>query len=148
MTSELAAAYAERYSRLYGIDRNYLQVIFAADVTKVYRCGKKISFIFVYDESERDKIPPQLYTSEVTECQEVRMLAQVVDGCASWLYPRKYIVEQQSGASFQIWSHHWLRDPVAPAGIFVEIVGRDLGHGIISLTDLGHHIVPLSKPAP
>lgn len=105
---------------------------------------QKISFIFTYGEGEREKIPARLYNEPLDQTFAVRLRARVVDGSASWLYPRKYTVEQANGRLHQVWSHHWLRDPVTPAGTLVEIVGRDLGDGIISLTDLQHHIAPLN----
>jgi predicted nucleotidyltransferase len=145
MTQDVVASYAERYSRLYGIDRSYLHSIFAGDLTKVYYQGRKISFIFAYGENERDKIPLQLYTESASQALEIRLRARVVDGSASWVYPRKYIVEQQHGQLYQAWSHHWLRDPVTPTNTLVEVVGRDLGGGVISMTDLAHHIVPLTS---
>lgn len=143
MTSETVSAYAERYARLYNLDQNYLYTVFAHDLTKVYYKGQKISFIFTYDEYEREKIPIRLYTSNPYATHKVRMNARVIDSTASWLYPRKYVVEQLSGQLHQVWSHHWLRDPVTPVGTLVEIIGCDLGDGIISLTDLHHYIVPL-----
>lgn len=145
MTQEVAAAYAERYSRLYNIDQNHLHAIFAGDPTKVYYRGQKISFIFAYSENERDKIPARLYTESVLQTPEICLRARVIDGSASWVYPRKYIIEQQSGELHQVWSHHWLRDPVTPAGTLVEVVGRDLGDGVVSLTGLGHRIIPLTS---
>lgn len=110
----------------------------------MYYRGQKISFIFTYGEHERDKIPVRLYNESFDQTLAVRLKARVVDGGASWLYPRKYTVEQANGRLYQVWSHHWLRDPVTPAGTLVEVVGRDLGDGIISLTDLQHHIAPLN----
>ncbi|MCR4278432.1 MAG: hypothetical protein NUV84_01500 [Candidatus Uhrbacteria bacterium] len=145
MTHDVVSSYAERYARLYGLDRSYLHAVFAGDLTKVYYQGRKISFIFVYGENERDKIPLQLYSESVSQTLEIRLRARVVDGSASWVYPRKYIVEQQHGQLHQVWSHHWLRDPVTPTNTLVEVVGRDLGGGIISMTDLAHHIVPLTS---
>lgn len=144
MTYDVVSSYADRYAQLYGLDRNYLHAVFAGDLTKVYHRGRKISFIFTYDEHEQVKIPSRLYDDDIQRSPEVRMKVRVVDGTASWLYPRKYVVEHPSGQLFQIWSHHWLRDPVTPAGALVEVVGRDLGGGLISLTDLHHHIAPLT----
>lgn len=144
MTHDVVSSYADRYAQLYGLDRNYLHAVFAGDLTKVYHRGRKISFIFTYDEHEQVKIPSRLYDDDIQRSPEVRMKVRVVDGTASWLYPRKYVVEHPSGQLFQIWSHHWLRDPVTPAGTLVEVVGRDLGGGLISLTDLHHHIAPLT----
>lgn len=144
MTNETVSSYARRYSDLYGLDLNYLHTVFARDLSKVYYRGQKISFIFTYGECERDKIPLRLYDGCFDQAREIRLKARVVDGTASWLYPRKYTIEQATGRLYQVWSHHWLRDPVTPAGTLVEVVGRDLGDGTISLTDLRHHIAPLN----
>lgn len=145
MTNEIVSSYAERYAQLYGLNRSYLHSVFARDLTKVYYRGLKISFIFTYSEQERSKIPSLLYTEDVGRAPEILLKARVVDGAASWLYPRKYVVEHPSGQLYQVWSHHWLRDPVTPAGTLVEVVGRKLSGGVISLTDLHHHIAPLTS---
>lgn len=142
MTQDIVSSYAERYSQIYGINQHYLHAVFAGDLTKVYYSGKKISFIFVYDENERDKIPSGLYSKKVYSAPEICINARIIDGSASWLYPRKYLVEKQSGEVFSVWSHHWLRDLVTKKDTLVKIIGRDLGGGIISLTDLKHQIIP------
>lgn len=144
MTNEVVSLYAERYSRMYHLDQNYLRSIFAHDITKVYRQGQKISFIFTYGEHEREKIPNRLYADYARRAPEIRIKARIVDNNESWLYPRKYTIED-SVRCYQVWSHHWLRDPITPAGTPVEVVGRNLGDGIISLTDMHHRIVPLTR---
>ncbi len=142
MTKKVVSSYAERYAKMYGLDQGYLHSVFAGDLTKVYYQGQKISFIFTYGEDERDKIPARLYDDDSYLAPEIRMNAHVIDSAAAWLFPRKYVVQKPSGQIYQVWSHHWLRDPVTPAGTLVEVVGRDLGDGIISLTDMHHHIAP------
>ena len=143
MTDEIVSSYATRYARLYNLSQSHLHSVFSHDVTKAYRQGQKISFIFTYNENEREKIPARLYTKDAFHAPEIRMNAWVVDGTGSWLYPRKYIVEKD-GQEYQIWSHHWLRDPITPAGTLVEVVGRNLGDGVILLSDLHHHIAPFN----
>ncbi|MDO8592999.1 MAG: hypothetical protein Q7R92_04515 [bacterium] len=142
MTREIVSLYVERYARMYGLNQDYLNSVFSYDLTKVYYRGQKISFIFTYSEDERKKIPAILYARKSCQAPEICIKAYIIDNTASWLYPRKYIVKKPSGQTYQVWSHHWLKDPVTPAGTLVEVMGRNLGDGIISLTDMHHHIAP------
>lgn len=144
MTHDVVATYAARYACLYGLNREYLHAVFAHDITKVYRNGRKISFIFAYHDDESKCIPAQLYQSSDKPRSEVKIRARVIDGSGTWLYPRKYtVVGAVDQKTYDVWSHHWLRDPITATGALVEIVGNRIADGIISLTELYHKIAPL-----
>jgi predicted nucleotidyltransferase len=145
MSPELVDRYANRYAHIYGLQFRHVHKIFSDDITKIYIGDKKISFIFVYSDLEKAKVPTVIYNERKRqEVPDICFFGRLINASAAWLYPRNYLVEDNRGNLFSLWSHHWLRDPTAEVGSEVEVSGSDLGRNIISLTTTRHHISPVS----
>lgn len=134
-----ASKYARRYGDYYSMDQDHLGHIFAADVTKLYVEGQKISFIFVYDESEKDHIPKELYDdSEVHP--DIEMQARIINVDKSWLYPRCYSVKADDGSEYALWSHQWIHKNLFPVGTKVQLNAQMCSKNTLSLSTKAHRI--------
>lgn len=139
MSQEKAAKYAHRYSEFYGLDGKHIYNLFATDPTKLYIEGQKISFIFVFDDQEKDRIPHELNVG--LAAPNIMVSGTIINTSDAWLYPRHYSIMDHTGKRFDIWSHEWLFKNFFPVGTEIEVTAQKCSDSVLALTTKNHKIL-------